>query len=55
MVNLESDDIIPTKNGNIDTTLHNNEMSTSDKIYGSTQNTVPSTSEKSADTLPGIT
>ena len=54
MINLESNDISPTKNGKIDTTLQHNELSTSETIDGSTQNTVPSTSEKSVETIPGI-
>ena len=54
MINLESNDIPPTKNGKIDTTLQNNELSTSETIDVSTQNTVPSTSEKSVEFIPGI-
>ena len=54
MINLESNDISPTKKGKIDTTLQNNELSSSETIDGSTQNTVPSTSEKSLQTIPGI-
>ena len=55
MIYLESNDISPTENGKIDTTLQNNELSTLERIDGSTQTTVPSTSGRSAETLPGIT
>ena len=55
MINLESNGISPTKNRKIDTTLQNNELSTSEKFDGSTPNTMPSTSENSAETVPGIT